>query len=502
MRKYLILACLISIPSAALFATDAAPVEKSPADKAVNWRTVAVSDLEAAYKETAENHPGMFDKTNPDFPMLLNKARAAAMQLAKKTTTAGGYEAVMGRFKSILNDGHAGAYANIPEKLSPPIRWPGFVAAWRGDAMYVYKSDPGGAIAGAQITACDGKPIKTLVERNVFDYTDGRETPGEWWSVARKAFVDVGNPFVKLPKSCQFMHKGKTETRNLSWSALPDYYQEWKNGSANGDILPIGMTQKAPCVFWYAMPNYQPNDDGVAAYKAMYAQTETMRDALLKARAIVLDLRFNQGGSSDWSLQLANRLWGKDRVSRQVEYHNRNVEIWWRPTKGNIAEIKNFIDLLEKQGNTEMIAEIKQAVPAFEAAMNRGDKFFIEPSNKDGSAQKPLDTIEGDPPALTTPVYVIVPGQCASACLDAIDYFKRFPNTKLIGAPSSADSTYMEVREAPLPSGMGGAIIPMKIWVGRPRGNGVYYPPDILMTDFDWSTANFQAKIEADLKAR
>jgi hypothetical protein len=80
---------------------------------------------------------------------------------------------------------------------------------------------------------------------------------------------------------------------------------------------------------------------------------------------------------------------------------------------------------------------------------------------------------------------VIVPGQCASAYLDAIDYFKRFQYTKLIGAPSSADSTYMEVRNPKLPSGMAYAIIPMKMVIDRPRGNGVYYQPGIEIRDFN-----------------
>jgi Peptidase family S41 len=498
MRKYLILACLTCIPSAALFATDT-----TPAEKPVNWRTAAITDLEAAYKETAENHPGMFDKTNPDFPALLAKARAAAMQLAKKTKTAGGYEAVMGRFKSVLNDGHAGAYTNVPEKLSPPIRWPGFVAAWRGEAMYVYKSDAGGPIAGAQITTCDGKPIKALVERNVFDYRSGRSVPGDWWSNARRLFVDTGNPFIKLPKNCTFVANGKAEQRQLTWSALPDHYQAWKDGSANGERLPIGLTEKSPGFFWFAMQDFQPDDTGLAAYKTMFAETAAKRDILLSAKAIILDLRFNQGGSSTWSKSLAGLLWGQSRLERQVEYHNRNVEIWWRPTQGNENAALAYKAEFTKQGNTEMVGHFDNLISSFAAARKEGKTFWVEGSNEgQPEIPTPAANIDGDPPALTTPVYVIVPGQCASACLDAIDYFKRFPNTKLIGAPSSADSSYMEVREAPLPSGMGGAIIPMKIWMGRPRGNGEYYTPDIMMTDFDWSTANFQAKIEADLKAR
>jgi hypothetical protein len=94
---------------------------------------------------------------------------------------------------------------------------------------------------------------------------------------------------------------------------------------------------------------------------------------------------------------------------------------------------------------------------------------------------------------------VIVPGYCASACLDALDYFKLFPNTRLIGAPSSADSTYMEVRTETLPGGLARVIVPTKLYVNRPRGNGEFYRPDIPVTALQWTTATFLDVVERDL---
>jgi hypothetical protein len=49
---------------------------------------------------------------------------------------------------------------------------------------------------------------------------------------------------------------------------------------------------------------------------------------------------------------------------------------------------------------------------------------------------------------------------------------------------------------------MARAIIPMKMYVSRQRGNGEFYPADIEMRDLDWSTAHFLRRIEADLAAR
>jgi hypothetical protein len=480
----------LSLPILVLMASAAYAEDKAP-----DWRALAVADIKAAYTETQNNHPGMYDPSNPGFPKLLIRARTEALALAERANSPAGFEASLTKFKSVLNDGHAGAYAELPEKFSPNIRWPGFVAAWRGNAMYVYKSAKGGPVEGAQITECDKTPVRKLVERKVFGFSSGIKVPGEWWSTARRLFVDDGNPFVNLPKKCTFQSKGQKESRALSWEPVPDYYQQWKNGSANGDLLPIGLTERAPGLFWLALPDFQPDDAGVTAYKKLYADVQEKRSDLINARAIVLDLRFNQGGYSNWSKILAQHLWGEERVTGALKAYFANTQTWWRPTADNLTEIKKFTELLETQGDSKTAELVKMFIPLFENAIAKGDRYLVEPD----APEEPIAGSGKDAPELKVPVYIVVPGQCASACLDAVDYFKRFPNTRLIGAPSSADSTYMEVRSAALPSGMGHAIIPMKMYVNRPRGNGDYYNPDIIMSDFDWSTGNFQKRIEADL---
>src|SRR3954453_22244986 len=107
------------------------------------------------------------------------------------------------------------------------------------------------------------------------------------------------------------------------------------------------------------------------------------------------------------------------------------------------------------------------------SSLARGKPFFVE-GGDEAPSLSPTATTD-----LTTPVYVITPGGCASACLDAVDIFKRFSNAKLIGAPTSADSSYLEVRVADLPSGQAQVTVPLKIWVHRPRAPGQVYTPNI-----------------------
>jgi hypothetical protein len=100
------------------------------------------------------------------------------------------------------------------------------------------------------------------------------------------------------------------------------------------------------------------------------------------------------------------------------------------------------------------------------------------------------------------PIYVITDGGCVSACLDALDVFTRFPGVKLVGAPTSADSNYLEIRYEPLPSERGIVILPTKIWVHRPRRSGEVYRPDIAVNDLDWTTETILDHIDRDLTAK
>lgn len=160
-----------------------------------------------------------------------------------------------------------------------------------------------------------------------------------------------------------------------------------------------------------------------------------------------------------------------------------------------VKHLRSSAARFEEQGRVEVADSWTEIALELDAARSQGEPLWRQENDRP-SGQSAAGPIDSD---FHTPVYVINWGLCASACLDANDYFTRFDNVKLIGAPTSADSTYMEVRSADLPSGAARIVIPTKIWVGRQRGWGEVYEPDISMTDLDWSTANFLDWIERDL---
>jgi len=473
-------------------ATAPAPVA-SPQD----WRATAVRDVLAAYDIYAENHPGMHDRGNPAFAAQLKRARDEAMAVAEKAMTRDDYSRALALFTAGLSDGHAVVYAKSPPATAPAtLEWPGFIAAWRGDHMVVTQAEEGAsALAGAAIVSCDGRPVRDVVLERMRTRGLRPNEAGHWWARAAQAFTSSAASRARRPERCDFRTPQGLLTMPLSWAPAPADLSAKLRRASDGEKTPIGLSEPRPGLFLVGLPDFQPDEAGVKAYRALFATLRERAADLRRARAVVLDLRYNNGGSSYWSKETAKALWGDALVERTMDDYFRNVSIWWRASRGNTDYIADMEAQMRRNGDTKGAEDIRKVGEGMKASLARGDFYFVE---RDEEAPK-----QGGKPAASafrTPVYVITPGGCASACLDAIDVFKRFANVKLIGAPTSADSTYMDVRVTDLPSGEGRIVIPNKMWVGRPRKSGEVYRPDILVADADWSTAVFLDRIERDLK--
>lgn len=466
--------------------------------KPVAWSAAAIADIEASYRILRNEHPGMVDPANAAFSQQLDRARSDALHLARQVRDAGGYSAALAAFQADLRDGHAGPFARLPDKVLPAPRWPGFVTTWRDDSLYVYASEAGGPPHGAKLIECDGTGIADLLRANVFRFEGRPDEPGQWWSRASHLMIDAGNPFIRLPRRCTIEAKGDKLTIALSWRPITEQAKTWRNDAYNGDMLPLGVSQPRSRLFWIAMPTFAPDPTDVARYDALFATLDERPPALLSARAVVLDLRHNRGGSSNWSLRVAQGLWGRRAFDAAMTRYGASEHARWRATPGNLATVRAEAESSQRDGDLEGARERTTVAKGLAEALAAGRQIYDQPADPTA----PPTISSAGSPELQTSVYVIVPGQCASACLDALDIFTRFPNVTLIGAPSSGDTNYIDVREEPLPSGLGALTVPMKVIIGRSRKAGQIYKPRVVMSGLSWSTSAFADAIESDLKSR
>jgi hypothetical protein len=489
-----VLPALALAMSSAQAADPAVPMPGTPAE----WRAAAMRDIAAGYQVTLANHAGAIDPHNPAFLDNLKAAKEYGESLAARTGDSSAYYAALLGFSNRIHDGHAGVYPTFDIADVKPLQWPGFVAAWRGD-LFVYAAEEGAARQGERIVSCDGKPVRRLLEENVFSVFGRINEEGQWWSQSRNLFLDFGNPFISRPQRCLFELDGQQTMRTLTWRVAPASATASGRESVAGDALPVGLTEPRKNLFWVAMPTFQPSEKERADYRAIYRQVETGRARFLKADAVVIDLRRNQGGSSLWSYDFAAALWGEGRVKRRSDARSAGEEVWYRASADNVGYFQKMTAAMTAEGETATAAWAGEIAAHLRTAQADRQPYYVKKEAAAAAPAHPELDQPGDPAPFTRPVYVIVPGNCASACLDALDYFKLFPNTKLIGAPSSADSTYMEVRIEKLPGGLARVIVPTKLYVNRPRGNGEFYRPDIPVTALQWTTAAFLDVVERDL---
>lgn len=462
-----------------------------------DWRAAARQDVLAAYQSYVANHPGTHDPANPGFAARLARARDVALAEAERTSDRPGYIRTLGVFSAEIEDGHALAFAAPLSGTTPPAEWPGFVAAWRGEAMVVHHAGPSSpAAAGTAIVSCDGVPMRDFVLRTMRMRGLRPREAGLWWFRAPQIFMSTASYARDRPSRCTFRVAGGDRDVTLAWTHAPANFDALRAAATDGERTPIGLSEPRPRIFLIGMPDFNPDSEGVAAYNRLYEALRAQRGNLRAARAIVLDLRHNNGGSSAWSRDLARILWGETQVDRAMNAYFANVSIWWRASPDNIAAMTDMERQIRQTGRTALADATRRNADGMRLALTQNEPFYVQPATRSDVNSRSLPATD-----FTAPVYVITPGRCASACLDAVDVFTRFPNTQLIGAPTSGDSTYMEARTANLPSGQGRLVIPHKLWSGRPRGSGEIYTPSIVMTGLDWSTNAFLNRIEQYLGA-
>jgi len=329
------------------------------------------------------------------------------------------------------------------------------------------------------------------MRQRVFKFHGQVTQPGHWWQQGWRLLVDEGNPFLTPLKECQFVKaNGQSYSKTLDWSVQPQSVTKHLTHAYNGDELATDLTWPAQNIAWIAMPSFANNDKQTKDYNNLYKKVTVQRSKLLSAKTVVLDLRHNQGGSSYWSLTLAKALWGEQVVEQKMDSYSQNSRVWWRASKDNTNYVKSLIDVVKDQPEVHEL--IKEIAAGMAQSLEKNKPFYIEEKQSKSNLSESTVPVSD----FKTQVLVIVPPQCASACLDAIDVFKQFTNTQLFGAPSSADSLYMDVRLAELPSGLGKVIIPNKVYVNRARGKGDYYNPDIAYNDIDWTTDKLLEKIK------
>lgn len=458
---------------AAFAFTSPGPAAERSAD---DWRALTLADVNAAHGLVAQNHPGAAPEMgDAGFLQRLEASRALARERASRVVDFDGYAATLRGFASGLGDKHLGWK---PARYPGSIRYPGFWIDQKGaDWVVIATDDPAAPPTGARLVACDGAAPEVLARQRLVGFRADPAVLAQMRRAARWLLIDDGNPFTPLPGRCAFEIGGVVSDFQLAWRPIDI---PLLNARAT-TLYPRRSAGFGVRAFagggWISLE--QLSGQGAA----VVSEVRSRWRELAPAPMLVIDLRGNGGGDSSIGDDLARQLFGSralDRLrSSAARDCNRAV---WRASEGNLRTLEAYQQRFAARG-PEVVAAFKAEAEAVRDALAAGRALS---GPVDGCLAGAAPTILPATPPADAPyrgkVIVLTDGACFSSCLLMVDRFRGLGAIHA-GQPTGGATWYMEVRDEPLPSGLGSFSVLGKVGLGAPRRLGPFVPTALFEGD-------------------
>lgn len=440
------------------------------------WQELTRADLEMIYQVIRADHPGPMDKENPQFNQWLEKGYKETLTLIPSITNFDGYKFALYRFVEGFNDGHL----NFNVKYRPNFaQWPGFTLTYRERKPVVHNStfsnNEKGPVAGQELLDCDGKALSVLLEENIYPYEGMPEPQSKLYRLVPLLMVDMSNPFIKRPKACRFKDEKRTYAYSLKWDFISKKTFDEKITSATfGKSQQFLIKEFSPGKFWISIPTFGPMDNQLEKMKEIIKR---LRPLSKSAKLLVLDVRGNSGGSSQWGEMIFESLYGPENLKAVKTKTHGKVSIDWRVSKRNLELVEKWPMIFAEQfGPKAELVEWAQGLgERIRKGYESGVVFVKQDEKNDLPAYLPDFNYKI---GYSNLLYFLTDAQCGSACLDFADLIIAMPNTVHVGLETYADTVYMEGNFIEsLPSGLSSLSYPMKVWRNRIRGNRESYKP-------------------------
>lgn len=482
-------ACLLIAPLAAAQDTPQAPATPE------GWRTLAVADLAAARDVLQGQTPIPYDTENPRYGAWLRDGYAQALERAETARDQAGYFYAIAGYINGFGDPHINLSAATE---LPPARWPGFVAASRqGGAVVVMRdeSDVDAPPLGAQILSCEGRALAELAAERIYPFSLNSRLALDRRRVVTRLFIDRGIPGAPGPSNCRISADGVERDMTLRWRALPqpsDAFWAAYQTASTGPGAAWGVSEPAPGVFWIGIPTFDSGEDTAPHLAALVTDIQARAAQMRQARAIVIDVRGNGGGNSQWADRIAAAIFGDTVAARAARASSRRSAIDWRASVENADYWEQWITEVgvpEFGADSDVVAELRRVAQNLRRSVTADPPIWRQgPRNTARSGGITTRRPHGRSP-FSAHVYMLSNGSCGSSCLNFADTVLFVPGVRLIGSDTGADGPYMEVRSVTLPSGFARLTFPQKVWRGMPRGALEAYTADVVY-DGAWDDAS------------
>lgn len=431
--------------AAVALAIAATPLSAQPGTEAGRaWNNLARADVAAAIALIERHHPGAAPELGDGgFQQRLRDARADAERRLPLVKDYGGHAAVLNGLANAFGDGHIWARNHFSRSRR---MWPGLIAVRRARQWLVGFHEAGQGesdLTGARLVACDGEPVEAYARRLIGGFYADPKVEAGLIANGPNLLLDHNNPFVPRPRTCRFEKDGKPVDLALNWrpiglARLEEHIRKLYPRVRAG----MGVSDFAGGK-WIALESL----DNRAA--EVVAQVRAAAAQLRSAPMVVVDLRGNSGGNSQYADEIAELLAGRARFSA-VRQAPGCSGTYWRATSDNAAALRKFANGLPPDRAPPWRAE----ADALEQAVRSGAAFspaLPACARSDAARRPPPGRLP--PMAMSGRLVLLTDRSCFSSCLIAADRLRRL-GALHVGEATDVTTRYMEVREIDLPSGL------------------------------------------------
>lgn len=419
---------------------------------AASWRDLTLADVGAAHGIIARNHPAAVVAAGDSaFRQRLETARAAAQGRARDVVSYEGWLATLRAFAVAFDDPHI----SLGPRLSlGTVRWPGFVVARRGDSTVVASRDTSDATlpaAGTALVSCDGVPIDQFSRERLGVFRGTWEVASQRVRNTPFLLVDDGNPFVTAPRACVAREGGRDREIPLRWrSVATTALQERLR-----DASPVGAAgfavRRSGDGWWIGIQSLGGRVQEVLDSAAAHAAE------LRAAPWVVVDVRGNGGGNSEWGTRLAVLLVGQPRTNGAMAVGDRQLASGlcgtsWRASADVEQTLEGYIKDMGPRVGEASTNQWRRELDSIRVARQQGRELAPAPRSCVPATSIATRTL---PPSLMNGRLVLLTDHaCFSSCLMLAALF-RAVGALHVGEGTDFSTRYMEVRGFPLPSGLG-----------------------------------------------
>ena len=456
-----------------------APLEAQPATASEQaWNALARADAEAALKLVQDNHPGAAPQlSDTNFLGLLATAHANVARRLPLVKDYFGHAALLNGLANDFRDGHI--WSN-PLLSQGRRTWAGIIIARSGGQWVVGAQDKAEGepdLKGARLLSCDGIDADVFARARTGTFYAHPDVEADMAGRAFTLLLDDQNPFVTRPSSCRFQPTtGAAIDHKLAWRPVSVRNLE-KTVSESAQPARAGMGLSSfSGGYWIALESL--SNQAAAVVNEVRAQQAALRATPL----VILDLRGNSGGNSQYAVDIARVLVGNARTNAADQPAGDCTGMYWRVSKDNAAALRKFANELP----ADRAPEWKAQADALERSVGEGRVFSPDLPACARQARSPARVRPLPPSAMRGRLILVTDRACFSSCLMGANLFRRL-GALHVGEATDMSTRYMEVREITLPSGLRTFSTLQKVALGfgdfGPYEPQLVYPGSLADTD-------------------